>query len=243
MTPEARAKIYPAIFENMLSTRAIPEMYQFQFNETLAPNLRSGRGNILFHYELINLSRRPKLEALELMKLIKKYSAADDALQLLEIPQVMVDLDARGEGKAVVKIKNTSKQTLKLATTVESPTNLKVTSRNLGKTDLKAGETLSVPITLKTSDATPGFYHSFLRLETADGQLRYGWIEARLAGAPKLDTETNSAIGYPRGVADELKLDFTRPFTVVYGTDAPVLEVETAFAIASTFGKRQRKAY
>lgn len=225
LTPEARAKIYPAIFDNMLATRAIPEMYQFQFNETLAPNLRSGRGNILRHYELIHLSRRPKLEALELMKLIKKYSAADDALQVLEVPQVVVNLDKRGEGKAVVKIKNTSGHKLVFTATLESPGNLAATMKDFGKRNLEPGESFSLSVTLKTSDATPGFYHNFLRLETSDGQLCYGWIEARLAGAPKLETESKSA---------ELKFDFTKPITVIYGTDAPVLEVETAWAIAST---------
>ncbi|MEO5804710.1 MAG: hypothetical protein ABIR24_14385 [Verrucomicrobiota bacterium] len=234
MTPTARAKVYPAIFDNMLSTRAIPEMYQFQFNETMAPNPRSGRGNILRHYELIHLSRRAKLEALELMKLIKKYSSEEDALRLLEVPQVIVNLDGHGAAKAVVKIKNASNHALNFTIVIESSTNLTVTSKSLGKTTLKAGEAFSVPLTLKTLDATPGFYQGFLRIETSDGQLRYGWIEARLAGTPKLDMESKSSVGYPRGAAEELNIDFKRPVVVVYGVDAPVLEVETAFAIAST---------
>ncbi|MDB6027503.1 MAG: hypothetical protein JWM68_3726, partial [Verrucomicrobiales bacterium] len=234
MTPEARAKIYPAIFDNALATRAIPEMYQFQFNETMAPNLRAGRGNILRHYELLHLSRRPKLEALELMKLIKKYSAPEDALRWLDVPQTVVNLDKHGEGVAVVKIKNTTKRSLELMTSIESATNLAAISKQLTNVTLKAGETFSVPVALKTTDLTPGFYQSFVRMETSDGQLRYAWIEARLLGTPKLETESKTNVVYARGVSEELKLDFERPFTVVYGTDAPVLEVETAFAIAST---------
>lgn len=234
LTPEARAKIYPAIFDNALATRAIPEMYQFQFNETLAPNLRVGRGNILRHYELVHLSRRAKLEALELMKLIKKYSASDDALCLLDVPPVVVNLDAQGAGRATVKIKNTSKRTLNLTATTESPANLTATLRNSKKLSLKPRQTKSLSVALQSADMTPGFYHCFVRLEGSEGFLRYGWVEARLAGAPRLDTETKSAVAYPRGTPEELNLDFTRPFTVVYGTNAPVLEVETAFAIAST---------
>jgi hypothetical protein len=234
MTPEARAKIYPQIFENILSTRAVPELYQFQFNETLAPNLRSGRGNILRHYELINLSRRPKPEALELMKLVQKYSATDDVLRMLEVPRVVVNLDSHGEGTAIIQIKNTSERAITFAATAESPANLNATIKISAKQTLKPGESLSVPMTLKTSDPTPGFYQCFLRLETSDGSLRYGWVEARLPGAPKLDTETKATTIYPHGVAEELNMDFKKSFAVVYGTDAPVLEVETAFAIAST---------
>ena len=64
--------------------------------------------------------------------------------------------------------------------------------------------------------------------------LRYGWIEARLSGVPKLDLETKSELEYEPNVAEALKLDFSKPFAVVYSDDASVLEVETAFAIAST---------
>ena len=234
MTPEARAKIYPAVFDNALATRAIPEMYQFQFNETLAPNPRSGRGNVLRHYELINLSRRPKLEAFELMKLIQKYSAPEDLLHALDVSHVVVNLGGRGNGEAAVKIKNTSKQTLRLIATVESPADVKATFHDSGKLVLKPGQTKSLPVTITTSDMISGFYHCFLRLEGSEGSLRYGWIEARFTGQPKLDTESKSAVVYPRGVAEELRVNLTAPLAVVYGQDAPVLEVETAFAIAST---------
>jgi hypothetical protein len=234
MTPEARAKIYPAIFDNALATRAIPEMYQFQFNETMAPNPRAGRGNVLRHYELINLSRRPKPEAFELMKLIQKYSSPDDALRLMEIPQMVANLDAHGEGQATVKIKNISKHTLKLTATIESSTNFTAKLESLGKASLKAGGTLSLPVRLKASETTPGFYHCFVRIETEDGKVRYGWVEARLAGAPRVDKESKSAVNYPGGVAKELDFDLTQPVAVVFGPDATVLEVETAFAIAST---------
>jgi len=234
MTPEARAKIYPAVFDNALATLAIPEMYQFQFNETMAPNPRSGRGNILRHYELIHLSRRPKLEALEFMKLVKKYSASDEALCLLDVPQVIVNLNAQGSGEATIKIKNTSKELMQLSVTTEYPANLKATLQDSNKLALKSGETKSLTVILKSADTTPGFYQSFLRLDGNNALLHYAWIEARLLGAPKLETETKSAVVYLRGIAEELKFDFTKPIAVVYGTDAPVLEVETAFAIAST---------
>ena len=140
LTPEARAKIYPPIFENMLATRAIPEMYEFQFNETLAPNPRLGRGNVLRHYELINLSRRPKPEALELAKLITKYADPNDALQRLDMPYVTVNLDSAGEARATVKIKNTSKKAERLVVTVEAPEGLNASLVDDAKLEFEPGK-------------------------------------------------------------------------------------------------------
>ena len=233
LTPEARAKIYAPIFENALATRAIPEMYEFQFNETLAPNPRLGRGNVLRHYELINLSRRPKPEALELGKLITKYTDPNDALRRLDAPYVTVNLDSSGKTRATAQIKNTSKHPEHLVVTVESPEGLNASLVDSGKLELEPGQTKSLAVALKATANTPGFYHTFLRFE-GDGLLRYGWIEARLKGKPKLDLESKSAVEYAPNVADALKLDFFQPLAVVYGENATVLEVETAFAIAST---------
>ncbi|MBA4185856.1 MAG: hypothetical protein H0X49_17900, partial [Acidobacteria bacterium] len=57
MTPEDRAKVYAPIFENVLKTRSMPVMYQFQFNESLAMNPKALKG--IRHYEQLWLSRRP----------------------------------------------------------------------------------------------------------------------------------------------------------------------------------------
>src|SRR5207249_9319514 len=60
MTPENRAKVYPPIFENVLAARCMPEIYQFQFQDSLAMAPRTLRG--IRHYELLNVSRRPRPE-------------------------------------------------------------------------------------------------------------------------------------------------------------------------------------
>ncbi|MEA2734933.1 MAG: hypothetical protein QOE14_1384, partial [Humisphaera sp.] len=44
MTPEARAEVYAPIFENVLKTRCMPLIYQFQFQESLAMTTKSLRG-------------------------------------------------------------------------------------------------------------------------------------------------------------------------------------------------------
>ena len=108
MSPEDRAKIYPQIFEGALATRSISDFYQFQFQETLAPNPVVGRGNLLRHYEIFNLSRHPKIEALEFAKIIQRYTASDDPAKILEAGYTEIELDQNGIGQASVKIKNQS---------------------------------------------------------------------------------------------------------------------------------------
>jgi hypothetical protein len=44
MTPEARAQVYPPIFENVLKTKCMPLIYQFQLQESLAMSSKSLRG-------------------------------------------------------------------------------------------------------------------------------------------------------------------------------------------------------
>lgn len=234
LTPEARAEVYPAIFETVLATRAVPEMFQFQFNETLAPNPRSGRGNLLRHYELLHLSRRLKPEALELMKLIRRYSAPDDPVRRLCLPPVVVNLDARGTGMATVALTNTSPHSIRLKVSLETSGDLQADLTDARKDMLEPGQACSVPVALKTVGLTPGFYYCFLRCESDEGWLRYGWIEARLAGAPQLDESPRLAVAYPRGIREALDFDWAAPLAVVYGQDAPVLEVETAIALAET---------
>lgn len=234
LTPEDRAARTAEIFENALAMRSIPEFHQFQFNETLAVNPNSGRGNLLRHYEPIHLSRRLKPKAFELIKLIRKYSAPDEPVRVLDIPQVIVNLDARGQGQTTVKIKNISPRPLRLTAAIESPASLQATGKIPGTLNLKPGRTLSLPLTLKTVGTTPGFYHCFVRMESSEGEVCYGSIEARLVGAPKLDLGHRFEVTYPRGVAAELQFDWTGPVAVVYGKGAPVLEAETAIAIAST---------
>jgi hypothetical protein len=120
MTPEARADIYPQIMESAIATRGIPDFYQFQFNETLCPNPRSGRGNILRHYELIHLSRRPKPEALVLADLIRKYSAENDPVRTLPAFHTATRLDEQGHGEATLVLTNAGKSSLKLTVGLES---------------------------------------------------------------------------------------------------------------------------
>ncbi|MEO6334776.1 MAG: hypothetical protein ABIO91_07305 [Pyrinomonadaceae bacterium] len=232
MTPDDRARVYAPIFENVLKTRAIPEIYQFQFNESLAMNPRLLRG--IRHYEQLWLSRRPKPEAFVLSDLIDKYSAPDHPNRLLRIGHEVVELNDSGRGLAHFKIVNISGRRLNLKMTAESASDLKTELRGSSDLQLKAGQSKVITVSLQATTgesgkSLPGFYHAFLRIE-GGRILRYAWAESRLAGQPKLDRETKTNVSYS---GDALDFNLNRPLSVVYGDSSPIQDVETAYAVVN----------
>ncbi|MEP6703191.1 MAG: hypothetical protein ABJB34_00130 [Acidobacteriota bacterium] len=233
MTPEERAKVYAPIFENVLKTRSIPEIYQFQFNESLAMNPRLLRG--IRHYEPMWLSRRPKPEAFVLSDLIDKYSAPDHPNRLLRIGHEVVDLDGGGRGLARFKIVNLSGRKLNLTMTAESASDLKTDLRGSSYLKLNGGESKVINVSLQaaatgdTGELLPGFYHAFLRIE-GGGILRYAWAESRLARQPKLDRETKTNVSYSDNAFD---FNLNQPLAVVYGDNSPIQDVETAYTVVN----------
>ncbi|MDQ3130258.1 MAG: hypothetical protein M3Q99_05795 [Acidobacteriota bacterium] len=234
MTPEARARVYAPIFENVLKTRSMPTMYQFQFNESLAMNPRVLKG--IRHYEQIWLSRRPKPEAFVLSGLIKKYAAPTHPNKLIEVEHAVTELDKNAKGTAEFNIKNTGNRDLNLKISVESPANLQANLQNDSLLRLKPNESKTVSVSLQVLSTNnspaplPGFYHVFLRME--DGELlRYGWAEARFASEPKFDKETKTNVIYGD---DALNFNLNRPLTVVYGDKSPIQDVETASVLVNT---------
>jgi len=237
MTPEERAKVYAPIFENVLKTRSMPAMYQFQFNESLAMNPKALKG--IRHYEQIWLSRRPKPEAFVLSGLINKYGAPTHPNKLLNVEYSVVELDARGKGAAQFRITNTSGKNLNLKAIIETPANIQARMQNAKDANvrLKPNASTIVKVMLQalptdnSLQPLPGFYHVFLRLEGDDNLLRYGWAEARLAGAPQMDTAEKSNVIYGEKVFD---FDLNQPLAVIYGDNAPIQDVETASVLINT---------
>lgn len=242
LTPEARARVYAPIFENVLKTRSVPEIYQFQFNESLAMDPLTLKG--IRHYEPLWLSRRPKPEALELMRLIREYSLPSNPVRLVDVERGVVELDAQGRGATSFRVTNRSGRTLTLRASLETPANLRAQFDNAQRAlRLAPNASAVVPVRLAAqptqpgADAKPlpGFYHIFLRLEGDEGLLRYGWAEARLAGAPRLDRSPNAVPeSNVRYDADALSFDFNRSLAVVYGEGSPILDLETASALVNT---------
>lgn len=237
MTPEDRAKVYAPIFENVLKTRSMPVMYQFQFNETLAMNPKALKG--IRHYEQIWLSRRPKPEAFVLSGLINKYAAPTHPNRLVEVEYVAVELDKNGKGAVQYKITNRTGRELNLKAAVEAPANLKASFQNARDNSLwfKPGTSATVNIALEALPTDnspaplPGFYHVFLRLEDDNNLLRYAWAEARLTGQPQMDAAEKSNVVYGEKVFD---FNLNRPLAIVYGDKSPIQDVETASVLVNT---------
>ncbi len=214
MTPEARAEVYPPIFENVLKTRCMPVMYQFQFQESLAMASRTLRG--IRHYELLNLSRRPRPEAMKFIDLIHTYgdpAAPQDALrttyQAVYFAQTTIE----------VPVSNTTDKTLTATVTAEGAPWLSVSPQNI---TIEPKQNAVVQLnTAMPADAQPGFYHVFVRFDAGENLVSYAWIEIRKPGEPKIDSPP----------AD---FSFNRDIGVVYGANATGWEVESAWLIYQT---------
>jgi hypothetical protein len=237
MTPEARAQVYPPIFENVLKTRCMPVFYQFQFQESLAMASRTLRG--IRHYELLNLSRRPRPEAFELMRLIRRYgnpAAPFNVLQMGGPEPVVADLS---KPVTTIEIPLTLKHRgpMNITASVESFGGVEATIRRSGKMSFSPGTAaFAVEIKLTDGDTAPsGFYYVFARMETEDGQSSYGWIEGRRTGALKIDKRDLPG-AFPSVVygKDALDFDFNRDISIVYGSEASGWEVESAWLLYQT---------
>lgn len=231
MTPEARAEIYRPIFENILETRAIADVYQFQFQDGLAMSPTRLKG--IRHYELLNLSRRPKPEAMVMMDLIQTYSNPAAGHRVLRTAYQHVDL-RDGKNTIKVSVTNTSDKPRTVTATAEGPDELQLKIAGDGKFDVGPGATATALLEISLADANkalPGFYHAFVRFDGGDGLVSYGWVEARKSGAPRIDAQTNAEVAYD---GDVLGFDFNRPIAVVYPVEATVMELEAAWVIYQT---------
>jgi hypothetical protein len=211
MTAEARAKVYPDIFDGLLATRSVAELYQFQFQETMCVNPETNKA--IRHYEPLWLSRRPKPEAFELMKLMDRYAAPTTPNRIVGADHPVVD----NAGVARFHLENRTGRELALRVTVEAPSGV-VAKLSGSELRLPPHATSEVAVDLAAAPAAlPGFYHVFLRVEGPDGLLRYAWGEFRKTGQPQGAT-----------------LDLNRPLDVVYPKDAPDPIVQAAYMLALT---------
>jgi hypothetical protein len=218
MTPEARAEKYSPIFENVLKTGSMPLIYQFQFQESLAMASHTLRG--IRHYELLNLSRRPRPEAFKFLDLIEKYGDpnAPQAVLRSEFQDVEVQDIMKGHGTIKVSVTNKSKQPRHVVATPEGPAGLEL-SLDTKAYDLAPEQTATADVMFKLPDnPLPGFYHFFVRFDAGDGMVSYAWVELRQPGAPKLDRDKSwhEEVKYS---SDALDYDFNRDLAVVFATE------------------------
>jgi hypothetical protein len=184
-------------------------------------------------YEQILLSRRPKPEAFEMMKLIKKYAAPDHPNRLLDVPLLDVEADDQGNATLNFEVTDISEKQVQLLATVEPPEGVQADSEHK-KIMLGPKGTWFVPVQVALGpDAKPGFYHVFLRVDVSARSPRYGWGIVRKLGKPDVEriVDEKSNVTYAAGALD---FDLDRPLTVVYGKDCTPLELESAWTLFIT---------
>jgi len=232
MKPDARAQVYPPIFENVLKTRCMPVVYQFQFQDGLAMSPTTLKG--IRHYEQLNLSRRPKPEAMEMMKLIQRYSDPTAGHRVLVTNYQHVELREAGQAIVRIDIANRSNNPLTVKATAEGPSDMLMEVTGDAEFEIPPGQTVtrSVDVELvRREKGLPGFYHGFVRLDAGGGVVSYAWFEARWAGAPAIDAQTRPGVACS---GEALAYDFNRPLAVVYPEGCTVMELEAAWVIYQT---------
>jgi hypothetical protein len=235
MTPEARAQVYPPIFENVLKTRCMPEMYQFQFQESLAMASRTLRG--IRHYEQLNLSRRPRPEAEAFMQLIQTYAdpASPQRALLTHYQSVAMQEPMRGKARILVSVTNTTDQPRAVTASAEGPGDVSVSLNGPDHFNIAPKQVATAELNVALpADAKAGFYHVFVRFDAGEGLVSYAWVEVRNPGPPHFeegDKGVHPEVKYGEGALD---FDFNRDLAVVYGEQATGWEVESAWLLYQT---------
>jgi hypothetical protein len=188
-------------------------------------------------YEQLLLSRRPKPEAMEMMKLIRRYTDPNAAWNVMETNYQSVDLSAVPGGKAVIKVSVTNRGGKEETVTAaaEDPGWLTTSISGKSKWTLKPGQMATAMLEAAPAngaDALPGFYHTFVRFTRGDGGASYAWVEVRKPGQPPMDKSTGDAkVTYGPGALD---FDLNRPLTVVYPDAATIPELEATWTVFIT---------
>ncbi len=233
MPPEMRVGEVATIYETVLAPRAIPEFFEFQFQESLTFN-PSVAGSNSRHYETLALDRRPKPEAAVLMRAIREYGRPDAAVSRL--PVSIGETQFSGDqATASFTVTNRTSHTVRLRLRAVAYDGLMSTLLSPGTATLRPGSSLSGRIGLALlGDMRVGTYHHFLDV-SFDGKHSYGWGVASKRGAPEFGpTVLGDRVFYPQGAEVVGRADWSRSLTVAFGATASVLELESAYQLATT---------
>ena len=240
LSPEARAKEWALIFGDLLKSRAVPELLQFQWQETMSVNPLLTRQGIR-HYETIYLDRRPKPEAFELMKLIRQYCRADAPVRELPI-RVTNTTFANGKARADFTVTNATTKPLTVRLTPESFSGAQCRLISPGVISLKPGNTAKGTVeVIVQPNALPGVYHFFIKAaysalrQAQDAKTAYGWGYASKPGIPSFDAKPvmPELVEYDRVIVGRID-SWSHTSCVAFGPDAPVVEMEMAYVVANT---------
>jgi hypothetical protein len=235
LSPEDRRRAMATVYAAMLEPRSIPEFFQFHFQETLSVNPAIARVGIR-HYETIALDRRPKPEALELMRLIRQYARADAPVRELSVSVADAVL-TRGSARVPVAITNMTSRRLTIDVVAQAFDGLATQLASPARIVLGPGERVQDTVALALpGGALPGTYHHFVEA-SYEGKAAWGWGVAANPGAPSFEPQPvlGDRVDYPQGPDAVARFDWTgRPLGVAFGKDAPVLELEMAYLVANT---------
>lgn len=246
LSPETRRTEFATIYELMLKPRAFPEFFQFHFQETLSVNPAIARIGVR-HYETISLDRRPKPEALELMRLMRQYARADAPARELSIEVPHAQRSGRTTTVAFKVTNQTDRSVnLELRTVAFDGADLRLVSP--ARNTLAPNESVSGTVEVRLdSTALAGTYHYFI-IAAYDDREAYGWGTFANIGKPTFAKESvlKERVTYPQGADVVEQIGWGKPIFVVFGAAAPVLEMEMAYLVGNTLqsatGQRTRIA-
>jgi hypothetical protein len=242
LSPEARRDKFIETYENMLEPRGIPEFFQFHFQETIGVNPSISRSGIR-HYETLSLDRRPKPEAVELMRLIREYTRANAPVRELPI-QVSEATLRDGMAEAAFTLSNRTGRPLSVSLSAVAFGGVQPRLLGPAKATLQPGESMRGSVELRLPpDALPGTYHHFVEAAYGD-QTSVGWGVASNPAAPRFNAQAvlDGKVAYPQGTDVVRKFDWSRPLAVAFGPDAPALELEMAYIVGNTLQSAMGRA-
>jgi hypothetical protein len=234
LSPPARRLAFANVYETMLQPRAVPEVFQFQFQETLGVNPSIARSGVR-HYETISLDRRPKPEALELMRLIREYARPDAPVRVVPVSVDSVTL-VNGRGTASFAIANLTARPLTFRLSALAFDGVEASLTSPRRVHLAPHDTAHGSIALRLpSGAQPGTYHFFLKAAYGS-EAAFGWGIAPNPGAPSFAASPvlGDRVRYVQGADVVRRIEWNRPLLVAFGAKAPVLEMEMAYLVANT---------
>jgi hypothetical protein len=234
LSPEKRPAEWATIYENVLATRSVQDVIQFQFQESIAFNTTVG-GTKSRHYEPVGIDRKPKPEAFVAMKLMREYGRPDAPVRVLP---VKVDAVRFVKGSAAAPFTVTNNTGAAVTVSLEAMAFDGTTTRLLtpATMTLAVGGTGTGRVALSlASNAKPGAYHHFVGARYKSGR-SLGWGVASNEGAPQFADTTvlGDRVVYAQGLSVVQSIHWDRPLFVFFGALASALEVEQAFQLRNT---------
>ena len=236
LSPEERRGVFASLWEAVLSPRAVPEVFHFQFQEQAAYNT-TVNGTSSRHYEPLGMDRRPKPEAFTTMEMIRKYGRPDAPVNTLPVSIEETTLHPGHVGVVRYAITNRTDQALTVTLATVSFDGTRSSVPDAAHT-LRLAPRSTYPGTLTVSlpaEAPAGTYHHFL-IARAGAVTSIGWGVASNPGAPTFADTTvlGDRVTYTQGAAVVREVDWSRPLAVTFGEKASTLELEQAFQLANT---------